>query len=384
MINLHRPLLQNSELKEVKKVIKSSWISSAGKNVKKFENNFSKFTGSNYAVSCINGTSALHLAILSCGIKKNTEILLPCVSFIATANVVIYHNCNPVFFDVDDNLNINIESVLDFLSTKTFIKKNKIYNKKTKKQISAIIIVHAFGSVCNIKKLKRICKKYKIVIIEDSAASLGSLFNYKKHTGTLGDVGCFSFNANKIITTGSGGMLITQNSKIANKAKHLSTQAKKNNYYFEHDEIGYNYRLPNILATIGICQLKRIKEILSKKKKINNFYKKVFMKNDFFKIISDDTNSNNWINILKIQSNKKGLIKELLIYLNKNHIEIKPIWKLLHTQKKFKKFQTYKINKAYNLINSYVCLPSGLDLNNHDLKKVYYYINNFKNNILNK
>lgn len=378
MLNLHKPLLTKIEIKEVQTILKSSWISYAGKNVEIFEDEFAKFVGSKHAISCINGTSALHLSLLSSNIKKKTEILLPCVSFISTANIVLYNDCYPVFFDIDENINLNISSVLEFLNKETFQYKKKLFNKKSKRQISAIIVVHAFGRVCDFKKIKKICNTFGIIIIEDAAGSLGSYFSKKKHTGTLGDFGCFSFNANKIITSGGGGMIVTQNPSYAKKAKHLSTQAKKNNFYFEHDDIGYNYRLPNILATIGLFQLRRIKKILKYKKQLRNNYKKIFNKNKFFNIIHTNEHENNWLNILKINITDKKILKQLLFYLNKNGIESRPIWQLLHKQKKMKNFQKYKITKAEKIINTHICLPSGLEIKNIDIKKIYSYIEKFQ------
>ena len=378
MINLHKPLIKNKEIKEVNSILKSSWISYAGKNVNEFENNIANLVGSKHAISCINGTSALHLSLLSADIKQGTEILLPCVSFISTANVILYHNCYPVFFDINDNLTLDISSVILFFEKETFVKNKKLFNKKTNRQISAIIVVHAFGRVCDFRKIKKICKLYGIVIIEDAAGSLGSYLDSKAHTGTIGDIGCFSFNANKIITTGGGGMLVTKNTKFARRAKYLSTQAKKNNIYFQHDDIGYNYRLPNILATIGLYQLKRFKKILKKKKDTKNKYLNIFKNDTFCNLLGSNHIENNWLNILKINSNSKKVIKNLLIFLNKNNIETRPIWKLLHKQKKMRKYQSYKIVNANIILNSHICLPSGLNITSKDIRKVYLNILKFK------
>ena len=382
MISLHRPVIKGEEIKEVTKVLKSSWISSSGSNVKKFEDIIASYTGSKFAVGCVNGTSALHLALIASKVPQKSEVLLPCVSFISTANVVLYHNCSPIFFDVKDNFNIDLDKVIDFLENNTFKKNKKIFNKKTKKQISAIILVHVFGKACNFTKIKKICKKNKIIIIEDAAESLGSFLKKKIHTGTQGDVGCFSFNANKLITTGGGGMLVTQNSKIGKYAKHLSMQAKKNNFYFEHDELGYNYRLPNISATIGISQMVRIKNILVKKQKINDFYEKIFKKDIFFSLVPSDRLNNQWINLLKINTKKKNVLNEILSYLNKNKIEARPVWKLLYKQKQFKKFEKYKIFNAEKIIKNHICLPSGIDLNTKKLLTVVSFIKKFQNNNL--
>ena len=194
-------------------------------------------------------------------------------------------------------------------------------------------------------------------------------------------VGCFSFNANKIITTGGGGMLVTQSASIAKKAKHLSMQAKKNSFFWEHDDIGYNYRLPNISATIGIFQMKRINSILIKKKYMNGYYQKIFKNDSLFNLVETNLLHNKWMNLLKIKSNK-NILKKLLIYLNRKKIEVRPVWKLLHEQKKFKNFEKFKIIKAKKLIEKHICLPSGIDLNKKKLTIVFECIKEFQKSYL--
>ena len=268
-IPLHEPYFNKSEKNIVKKIISSTFVSTAGPYVEKFEKNFSKFTESKYCVATNSGTSALHLACKIIELNKNDEVLVPTLTFIAPINAVKYCSASPVFFDCDDHLNMNIKDVIFFLKNNTFIKENKKYNQKTRKRIKAIIIVHLYGSGTELtKELLSECNKYNIAIIEDAAESVGTKIKYKnknRHVGTSGTIGCFSFNGNKIITTGAGGALITNSQNLYKKAKHLANQAKVNNSYI-HDEIGFNYGMTNLQAGIGIMQLLKIKNLIMKKK----------------------------------------------------------------------------------------------------------------------
>ena len=273
MIPLHAPHISMNDVIKVTKTLKSGWVSSSGKLINEFENKLSKFTGSKYCVAVSSGTSALHLALLSLGIKENEEIIIPTITFIAPVNAINYIGAKPIFMDVDNFLNIDSSKVIDFLENKIYLRKGNAYNKKTKKRVRAIITVHVFGNPANIEKINKICRMKNIDCIEDAAEGLGSYYvkgKYKgKHVGSIGKVGCISFNGNKIITTGAGGAIITDSKKIYSKIKYLSTQAKDDDIKYIHNEVGYNYRMPNILAALGITQLGSIKSNLLKKRKIN-------------------------------------------------------------------------------------------------------------------
>ena len=272
MIDLHSPYIHKNAINYFKKCVKSGWVSTGGKFVSLFEKKISKFTGAKYAVACNSGTSALHISLKLAGINSGDEIIVPTITFVASINAVLYNSCSPIFMDCDNFFNIDVKKTIKFLSDNTIKKKNYTYNKKTQKKISAIIITHVWGNAVDIDDLLKECKKRNIKIIEDASESLGTRYKKnKKHTGTLGLFGILSFNANKIITTGSGGMILTNNYNLAKLAKYYTTQAKDNPIYFVHNNIGYNYRMSNISAALGLSQIKQINFFLKKKKMDKKF-----------------------------------------------------------------------------------------------------------------
>ena len=376
IIQLHEPHFFSDELINLNNCIKSGWVSTGGQYVKQLENKISKFTKSKYSIALNSGTSALDLSLKAIDIESNNEIIVPTITFIAPINTILYNNAKPIFMDVDEFGNLDVKKVENFLNNETEFKNNYTINKKTKNKIRAIIIVHVFGNVASVEKLISICKKKNIRIIEDASESLGSFFKsptIKKHSGTFGDIGCISFNANKIITTGAGGAVITDSRKIYKKIQHISTQAKKDTVKFIHDEIGYNMKLNNISASVGVSQFKVIKQILKKKNEIHQYYKKNINKLDNFKIMSSPKNSisNFWINLLKIKHDKPKEFKEYVI--NKffdEGIQVRPIWYPNHLQKKMLKFQRYKLQKFKDYFDQTICLPSGYNLKNSEMNKI--------------
>ena len=241
-------------------------MSTGGNLINKFERKIEKITGVKHAIACNSGTSALHISIKLSGISPGDEIIAPTLTFVATINTIIYNECNPIFMDCDKYYNIDAKKTLEFLRDQTFKKNNFTYNKKTKRKISALIVTHVWGNAVDIDKLVKECKLKNIKIIEDASESLGSRYKNGDHTGTKGLFGAISFNSNKIITTGCGGIILTNNLKLANKARYLTTQAKDDPINFVHNEIGYNYRMTNISAALGLSQLEQFKFFLKKRK----------------------------------------------------------------------------------------------------------------------
>ncbi len=381
MIYLHRPKLQKNTIINCEKVLHSNWISSGGNYIDKFENKMSKIVGRKYAVSFSNCTSALQISLRLSGANKNTDVLLPSTSFIATANSILYNNSNPFFLDIASDLNLDVQKALNFLDKKTFQKKNITYNKITKRKISSLLIVHVFGNPINeIDKLKKKCKEKNIYLIEDCAESLGSYYfkkNKKIHTGAHGDISCFSFNGNKIVTAGSGGMLCTNNKTLYEKAKYLSSTAKDNNYDFTHNDLGYNYRLSNINACIGFYELSNYKKILKKKKLIHSIYKNEFKNEKNIELININyprISSNFWLNVIRIKKTK-DLKKSFMKFSYENFFETRSVWKLLYLQKHLKNFNSQECKKSKSFIKNCFCLPSGLDINK---KKIVKISNNIK------
>jgi aminotransferase in exopolysaccharide biosynthesis len=360
--SLHEPYFCGNEWNYVKKTLDENYVSSIGTFVNKFEDQIKKFTKSKYAISVVNGTEALHLSLVACGVKSNDEVLVPTITFVGTANSIIYSGATPHFIDSEfETLGIDPLKLEKYLE-KITIKKGKFYfNKKTKRRIKAIMPVHIFGNICQIDKILKIAKKYQLVVIEDAAEALGSFFK-NKHAGTFGSVGCFSFNGNKILTTGGGGAIITNNRLLAKKLKHLSTTAKINHRWeYIHDEVGYNFRMPNLNAALGSAQIENLKKFLSSKKKLFLKYCKEFLKVNNVRLIKnpDFSKSNNWLNTIFIKNSSLKKRNKVLSLAQKNQIFLRPIWKPLHTLKHLNKMPRMNLDAAIKIYKSCINLPSS-------------------------
>jgi len=368
------PYINSEEKKQVVKTLHGRILSS-GKTTKIFEEKISKFLNAKYVVACSSGTSALHVALIANNINQQHEVLLPSMSFIATANVVRYVGAKPVFFDCDKYFNINIIDVINFIKHETVFKNGNTINKKTKKKISCIIIAHMWGNAVNLDRLYFLCKMRNIIIIEDAAESFGSKYiqgKFKgKFCGTIGNIGCISFNGNKIITTGGGGAILCKTKKIFLKCKYYINQAKENNNKFIHNDIGYNYRLSDIQSAVGIAQINKIKKILNLKNLIYLNYKKKIKKLKNFEVyLTPDYSFNNkWMVCVKILNNKISFEK-INKQLIRNQIFIRPIWFPIHLQKPYKNFQRYKIKKTYKMYKNSFCLPSYPGLKKKQIEKI--------------
>jgi perosamine synthetase len=380
-ISLSVPHFFGNELYNLKKCVKKRWISSSGSTVTNFEKGIKNYIGAKYALGIINCTSALQLSVRLLNPKPKDEIIVPSITFIASVNAIIYNNCKPIFLDCDENLLLDTQKTLEFLKTQTFQYKGDCYNKKTKKRILGVIAVHTFGNLVKLnKKFLDACKRKNIKIIEDAAESLGSYYNsgtIKKHAATLGDLNCLSFNANKIITSGGGGMIIFKDKSLYKRGIYLSAQAKDNSTYFVHNDVGYNFRLSSLHSSIGLAQISKISKIIKKKKVIHNYYKKEINKINGLKILEQPNycTSNFWLNILVIDKKKYGLSKDQIIknFLNKK-IETRSVWHPNHLQSPFKNFQKYKIKNSKKLYENCVCLPSSFNLRIKDQIKVINFL----------
>jgi perosamine synthetase len=383
-LNLYEPYLDKLDLKYINKAIKTKWVSTSGSHVDSFENAISKFTKAKYSLALNSGTSSLHLALKCVGVKKNDAVLVPTTTFIAPINAVLYNNAEPIFFDVDNYLNLNVDDVILYLKTKTEKIGQFLISKKTKKKITALIVVHVFGRPANILKLLNICKKYRIKIIEDASESLGSFILTKKnkiHTGLLGDIGCISFNGNKIITSGSGGMIITDNKTYYKKALYYSSQSKNDPIFFKHNSIGYNYRMNNLEASLGLSQIKKIKKILKKKERDYLEYHEKFKSSDKFEILGkqNQTICNNWLNILIIKKRiNKFKFSKIIEKFHKSRIFVRPLWYPNHLQKHLNKFEKFNIKNINNYMNNVICLPSSYNLSKKNIKHVVDFIKRIK------
>jgi aminotransferase in exopolysaccharide biosynthesis len=360
--SLHEPYFCGNEWKYVKKTLDDNYVSSIGPFVNKFEEQIKKFTRSKYAISVVNGTEALHLSLVACGVKNDDEVLVPAITFAGTANAIVYSGAVPHFIDSElETLGVDPLKLEKYLK-KITIKKGKFYfNKKTKRIIKAIIPVHIFGNICQIDKILKIAKKYNLIVIEDAAEALGSFFK-SRHAGTFGLVGCFSFNGNKILTTGGGGAIITNNQSLAKKIKHLSTVAKINHRWeYIHDAVGYNFRMPNLNAALGSAQIENLNKFLKSKRRLFLKYKNEFSKMNDVRLIKNPkfSVSNNWLNTIFIKNCSMIKRNKVLSLAKKNKIYLRPVWKPLHTLKHFNRMPRMNLRGAMNIYQSCVNLPSG-------------------------
>ena len=381
-IPLSVPSFNGNEWKYVKECIDTEWVSTAGKFVERFENEIADFTKSKFAVACVNGTSALQVSLRLAGVKAGDEVIVPTLTFIAPVNAIVYNGASPIFMDADNHYNLSSEKTIDFIKNETSFKNGYSYNNLTGARVSAIIPVHVWGNPVFLDELHPLCKERNIKLIEDASESLGSKYSkgtFKgKHTGTVGEIGCISFNGNKIITTGGGGAILTDDSKIADKAKYLTRQAKDDPIRYVHNDIGYNFRLTNIQAALGVAQLEQLKEILIRKKEINQFYKDNIKNNKGLNITESPaySESNFWLNVLNINSQLYGKTSlDLMEKLENNQIETRPVWLLNHMQKPYERFQSYNIEIALSLHSNSLCLPSSHSLQKEELKIIADKIN---------
>ena len=370
---LHEPTFDKTDYKYLNKCLDDRIVSTTGNAEirNKFEKIISEYTKSKFSIATINGVSALHACIKAANIGKNHEVLIPSITFVASAHAVLYAGATPHFVEVsEDDLGVDPNKLEIYLNKITKYKNGNYYNKNTGRIIKGMMPVHVFGNACKIDQLIKIAKKFNLITIEDATEALGTYFK-NKHVGTFGDMGVISFNGNKIITSGGGGMILTKNSKYAKKILHLVSNAKINHKWeYIHDQIGFNYRMPNLNAALGYAQFKKFNKIVLKKKNIYLFYKKIFQYHKDFSILepSKKTNSNHWLNTLIIR-NKKINKTDLIKMFQKLNIKVRPIWKPLHTLKHLKKYPKMKLNISNKIYEKVINLPSGPDILKDKVKK---------------
>jgi len=362
-IPLHEPRFWGNEKKYLNECIESTFVSSVGKFVDLFEQKIADYTGAKHAVAAVNGTAALHIALILSEVKANDEVITQPLTFIATANAITYTGAKPVFVDVDkDTLGLSPEKLEDFLKNYTYLVEDNegihSYNLISHKRIKACIPMHTFGHPVKIVRIKQICEEYHIELIEDAAESLGSFYK-GQHTGTFGRLAILSFNGNKTITTGGGGMILTDDEKLAKLAKHLTTQAKvPHKWEYVHDYIGYNYRLTNLAAALGVAQLEQLPGFIKSKRKLAEKYQEFFNKlNIEFIREPEDAKSNYWLNavILKNRAERDAFLK----YTNESGVMTRPAWQLMNKLEMFKNCQIGDLSNAEWLVERVVNIPSS-------------------------
>jgi len=361
-IALHEPVFIGNEKKYLNECIDSTFVSSVGKYVDKFEEMLANYVGSKYAVAVSNGTSALFVALKIVGVKEEDEVITQPLTFVATANAISYCNAKPIFVDVDlDTLGLSPKFLKEFLEKNCEIIDNKCINKTTGKTIKACVPMHTFGHPTKIDEIKEICDKWHIELVEDAAESLGSFYK-NKHTGTFGKIGIFSFNGNKIITSGGGGVIVTDDEELAKKAKYITTTAKvPHPYEYIHDEVGYNFRMPNINAALLVAQMENLDNFLENKRELAKKYEE-FFKNIGIEFVEEPVNakSNYWLNAIKFEN--KNQRDEFLEYSNKNKVMTRPIWRLMNKLPMYENCQRDELKNAEYLEERIVNIPSGVVL----------------------
>lgn len=361
-IPLHEPRFNGNEKAYLNECIDSTFVSSVGEFVDRFETVFARTVGAKYAIATVNGTAALHISLILAGVERDDEVITQPLTFIATCNAITYCSAKPVFVDVDlDTMGLSPKSLEAFLTENCEIRDDKCINKTTGKIIKACAPMHTFGHPCKIEEIKALCDEWHIALVEDAAESLGSYYKHK-HTGTFGCVGAFSFNGNKIITSGGGGVIVTDDEALATRAKHITTTAKvPHKWEYVHDEIGYNYRLPNLNAALLCAQLEQLQGFLENKRGLAAEYKQFFeSQNVRFIEEPQESRSNYWLNAILLDDLQQR--NEFLDYTNSNGVMTRPIWALMNKLEMFKVCQCDTLTNAFFLEERIVNIPSSVRL----------------------
>lgn len=363
-VMLHAPTFAGNEKKYLNECIDSTFVSSVGQFVDRFERDMEAFTGAKKAVVCVSGTNALHMAMMLVGVEREDEVLTQALTFIATCNAISYIGAHPVFIDVDiDTMGLSPYALEKWLDSNADMRNGECFNKTTGRRIKACVPMHTFGHPVRIEEIADICKKWNIELVEDAAESIGSTYK-EKHTGTFGKVGAISFNGNKTITTGGGGMMLFQDEDLGKYAKHITTQAKvPHRWAFVHDHIGYNYRMPNINAALGCAQLECIDKFIESKRNTAQGYIDLFKDEPYgIKFMQEPENSmsNYWLNAILLPD--KEAQQAFLEYSNDHGVMTRPIWELMNRLVMFETAQTDGLENTKYLADRIVNIPSGVIL----------------------
>lgn len=375
-IPLSVPNFSGKEKEYVNDAVVSEWVSTGGSKVSDFEKVIAEYVGMPQAVACNCGTSGLHLALLVSGVGAGHEVIAPTLTFIAAVNPIRYANAEPVFIGCDDSLCMDPAAVERFCQQECEMQEGKLINKTTGKQVKALLVVHVFGNMADMEAFTRIANQYNLVLIEDATEALGTYYTSGpfagKYAGTIGDVGVYSFNGNKLITTGSGGMLVSKHADWAAHAKHLSTQAKADELQFKHDEVGYNYRLTNLQAALGLAQMEQVEGFIAHKHKMWNMYKQALDGKNGYRILDfkdDTTRPNKWFFSLYLEDERHKR-DQVIQALSAEKIQTRPVWALIHEQADYGKNQVFAAEKAQDYRAKIVNLPCSTNLTEEDCQRV--------------
>lgn len=375
LICLSVPNFCGNEKKYVDEAIDTEWVSTAGSFIGRFEDEMAKWIKVPQACACQSGTAGLHLCLRHFGVGPGDLVLVPTLTFIATINAVMYQYAEPVFFDCDSHLCINVDQVEAYLANECQIEDGRTIEARSGKTVKAVIPVHVFGDHCEMEHLMQLAEEYHLFVIEDAAESLGGTFSSGiyagRHTGTVGHAGVLSFNGNKIITTGGGGMVVSNDAAVVEHVRYLSQQAKDDPLYFVHEEYGYNYRMTNLQAALGLAQLEQLERFMEVKRRNYSRYAELLANCTYGKPLPFSCNTTNfWFYSFALNQPDAGLRDKLIRYMNEKDIQVRPIWKLNHTQTPFQRFRAMDCTRAEEFYNRVVNIPCSTNLTEEQQEKV--------------
>ncbi|MFC1521690.1 LegC family aminotransferase [Elusimicrobiota bacterium] len=371
-IPLSEPQFCGNEWKYLKECIDSGWVSSVGPFVEKFEAEVARRVGSRHAVSTVNGTSALHLALKACGVQSGDEVIVSSLTFIAPVNAISYCGAKPVFMDAClQTWQMDVDKVMRFLANECELRGQECFNKKTGCRIRAILPVHLYGLSCEIGRIMELAVKYHLRVIEDACEGVGVLYQ-GKHVGTFGDIGVFSFNGNKVVTSGGGGILVTSDPTYAQHARYLSTQAKDDGLEYIHNAVGYNYRLTNVHAAIGLAQLESLDDALEKKRIIAQRYEEGLRDMGVITLMPKPASvaATYWLyTILLPENTSLDKRRDLVRWLHGQGVECRPTWHPAHTLPPYRDAQSFEMEHSVRIYERGLCLPSSVGLSADDQER---------------
>lgn len=372
-IPLSVPNLKGNELKYVTEAVTTEWVSTAGPYVTEFEKKIAEYVKTKGAVACQNGTAGIHTALMTVGVKANDLVIVPTLTFIAAVNPVRYIGAEPIFMDCDDSLCMDPEKLNSFCKNECEFIDGQLVFKTTKQAVKAIMVVHVFGNMADMESILNIARKYNLKVLEDATEAIGTYYNEGalkgKFAGTIGDIGIYSFNGNKIITTGGGGMIVSNNDDYLKLAKHLTTQAKSDELNYIHDMVGFNYRMTNLQAALGLAQLEQLEKFIEQKSSNYNVYQDL-LEDTEFKLLKfkENIRSNKWFYSLLCKNSEQR--DKLIAYLLDKKIQTRPIWGLINEQKPYVDAYAYQIEKAKYYWQRVVNIPCSTNITAEDIKTV--------------
>lgn len=375
MIPLSVPNFEGNELKYVTDAVGQGWVSTGGAYITKMEQMIAEYVNVPKAVACQSGTAAIHLALMECGVKPGELVIAPTLTFIAAVNPIKYTGADPVFMDCDDSLCMDPEKLLRFCREECRLQSDKLYHIASGKRIRALIVVHVFGNVADMEKIMAVAEEYHLKVVEDATEAIGTRYTEGKYcgqfAGTIGDFGAFSFNGNKIITTGGGGMVVSRNQSALDHIQYLSTQAKDDALFYVHNEVGYNYRMTNVQAAIGVAQVELLPTFIQRKNDNYDKYKQRLQDCRYVRLkeFRDGTYSNKWFYALEIL-NAVDDMRLLVNRLSDEGIQTRTIWGLIHEQRPYQKCICYQIEKAKYYSNHILNIPCSTNLGEDEIDTV--------------